>query len=1281
MIRVTKTLIFLFLNFLAISQDTLEFKLQWLNPETYKSQGREISIPTIAGQMPDNGRPVFYGIRKLNSINFSLILNDVSSSVAPKLDIEYLKTHNFYIPSEANVQMKVTSDRGKPRAVVYTFPYFIKDGKVMRIDRFSLRFESNPSFVAVNKSFVTQSALAQGSGTWYKIAVDKDGIYKIDKSFLEACGIALDGLDPNSINIYGNGDGKLPELNSVPRTDDLAKNAIQVVGGSDGTFDDGDYILFYGWGPHRWSATGSSMDQDRHIYSDQSCYFININSNEPPLRIDDVASSLLSPTYTVTSYSYSDVHEVDNVNLVGGGQRWYGELFDTELEQTFNFTIPNIESTSPVFFKVSMASNSVSSSGTAQDYFVNGNLLSSSALPVVSYDYFRSVKSFTWSNPTSNINLKIRITRNSPNTVAYLDRILLNARRKLIFNGTQLNFRDLSSVGAGYVSSFSVSNFPSGGFVWDVTDRHQPYRQLGTTGSGSYTFVAETDTLREYVVSNGIDFYLPTRIGPVSHQNLHGLEAADLLIVTHPNFISQAQRLASLHESEGTTAHVVTTTQIFNEFSSGMQDATAIRMFAKMFYDRGATNPATRPKNLLLFGDGTYDPKNRLSNNNNFIITYQVLVDFSEDHISALVTDDYYGMLDDAESIEPTDLMDIGVGRLLVSDAQMAKEQVDKIEHYLKNGSTLFNNSTASSCSVSSNAASSTFGEWRTNYVQIADDEEGGYFITQDTEPQYEEVKLQHPEMNCDKLYCDAFPQEVTAGGERYPDIYNAITDRIERGALVVNYVGHGGEVGLAEERIVTIPQIQDWDNIHKLNLFVSATCEFTKYDDPKRVSAGEWVALNPTGGAIALMTTSRSVFFGVNTLTGLKFFETVFQRDAENQPLTFGEIMRVTKNGSGSNENKRSFTLIGDPALKLALPRMRVVTDSINGLSPDLEIDTLRALSKVTVKGHLEGFNGNILNGFSGVLTPTVFDKPKIQTTLGQNDDSPEIDFELQKNVVYKGKASVSNGYFSFTFIVPKDINYSFGNGKISYYANSSSTDAAGSDTRFRIGGFDTLGLNDAVGPEIELFMNDENFVSGGITDETPVLIANLFDENGINTVGNGIGHDLTAIVDGKTSEPVVLNDYYTADLDSYQSGEVRYTFPALEKGTHTLTLKVWDVNNNSSEKTIEFNVQEKEDLALDHVLNYPNPFTTRTSFYFEHNQVCSHLEAQIQIFTVSGRLVRSINQLVQTEGFRSQGIEWDGKDDFGDQLAKGVYVYAVKVTAPDGQKAEKIEKLVLLR
>ena len=418
-----------------------------------------------------------------------------------------------------------------------------------------------------------------------------------------------------------------------------------------------------------------------------------------------------------------------------------------------------------------------------------------------------------------------------------------------------------------------------------------------------------------------------------------------------------------------------------------------------------------------------------------------------------------------------------------------------------------------------------------------------------------------------------------------------------------------------------------------------------------------------------------------MNDITGKKFFENVFDLDVNNEPLAFGEIMRLTKNASGASDNKRSFTLIGDPALKIAIPRLKVVTDSINGLSPTVEIDTIRALSKITIKGHIENQSGLSLTNFNGILSPSVFDKAKTQQTLGQNSNSPIIPFELQKNIIYKGKVSVVNGNFEFSFIVPKDINFSYGPGKISYYADNGITDAGGFDTLLVIGGIDPIGINDVTGPEIDLYLNDDSFVSGGITDETPVLIASVFDENGINTVGNGIGHDLVAILDDNTSDPIILNEYYTADLDSYQSGKVSFNMTNLSVGSHKLTLKVWDVNNNSSQVSIDFIVQEKQDLVLDHVLNFPNPFTTKTDFYFEHNQVCSELEAQIQIYTVSGKLIKTINQLVNTQGFRSEGIAWDGRDDFGDQLAKGVYIYKLKVKSIDGTFAEKTEKLVLLK
>ena len=425
-------------------------------------------------------------------------------------------------------------------------------------------------------------------------------------------------------------------------------------------------------------------------------------------------------------------------------------------------------------------------------------------------------------------------------------------------------------------------------------------------------------------------------------------------------------------------------------------------------------------------------------------------------------------------------------------------------------------------------------------------------------------------------------------------------------------------------------------------------------------------------------MTTTRSVYFGVNTATGTAFYNNVFERDANMEPKTFGEIVRLTKNQSGSNDNKRSFTLIGDPALKIALPRLKVVTDSLNG-QPYAIIDTIKALGKVTIKGHIEDFYGNVQSNFNGYVLPSIFDKTKNFNTLGQDDTSPVINYELQRNVVYKGKSTVTNGTFAFTFIVPKDIALSYGLGKISYYAFNNSIDASGVDTSFSIGGIDPIGVLDAVGPSVDLFLNDDKFIDGGITDATPVLFAKIFDENGINTVGNGIGHDLTAIIDENTAESINLNDYYSSDLDTYQSGTIRYELPELTEGTHSVSLKVWDVNNNSSLTKINFLVRPSENAAINHLYNYPNPFTSNTKFMFEHNQSCDNMDVQIQVYSVSGRLVKTILEKVQTVGFRTEGLNWDGKDDFGDKLARGVYIYRLSIKTDSGETAQKTEKLVI--
>ena len=1277
------TFIFTLIYTFSLGQELVNLELKWLAPTSVKLNGKDFVIPSLENQGYENNLPNYFWSKELDPKSaFSARLVNFTAEDCPRIDKEFLNTTNHPIPTSFAPDVEVTNSGRELYAVTSFFPYFEENDVLKRITNIQLeitRTGKKPKPVS-SKSFVTESVLREGSGIWYKISVSEDGIHKIDKALLEECGISTAGLNPNHINIFGNGEGMLPESNTVFRTDDLAKNAIKIVGGDDGSFDQGDYILFNAFGPHRWYANGLvDFSRKTNSYSDVAFYFINVNELETPLRVQDVNSSLAPATHVTNVVDYRTIYENETKNLVKGGQRWYGDLFDVELNKTFNFSIPNI-GTTPIGFRTAFAGNAPNSASTLKTY-TNGTLVDDTSVPAASADYARTNRLFT-ANPASNLSVNIVVNRTNPNVLTYLDFIIINARRNLIFYGDEIGFRDLSSVGSGVISKFEISNFSNANyFVWDVTDRHIPKRVLGNLVGSTFEFTHPTDTIKEFIASSGQNFKTPARVGSVNYQNLHGLAQADYVIVSHPSFLTHANRLADLHRAEGLEVHVVTENAIYNEFSSGVKDATAIRYFMKMFYDRGQVSNDP-PKYLLLFGDGTFDHRNKTTSEN-YVITYQV--PSSENHISALVSDDYFGMLDDTDSFLSTNLLDIGVGRLLISNNQIAKEQVDKVEHYMKNGSTYY--ATPGDCDCSPSKTTNTLGDWRLKYVQIADDPDltigvNGYdFVGQDTEPQVALVDGYRQDMNVDKIYCDAYQQVSGAGGQRYPGVNTAINDRIRRGVLVMNYVGHGGETGVAEERIITVPMLQGWKNANGMPLLISATCEFTKYDDPDRVSAGEWASLNAKGGAIALMTTTRSVYFDVNSETAKKFYLNVFQRDNDSLPRAFGEIIRQTKNVTNSGDNKRSFTLIGDPALRIAMPRLTMKTDSIYREGTGNIYDTIRALDKMTLVGHVEDLSGNILTSFNGIASPTIFDKPITEYTLGQDPGAPIVAYQQQKNAIFRGQATIENGYFKISFIVPKDINFGLGQGKISMYGHNFVTDAMGYDKSVTIGGVNPNGINDDKGPDIELFMNDESFVSGGLTDENPILIAKLFDENGINAVGTGIGHDIIAIIDENSANPIILNEYFLADLNTYQSGIINYNFTNLEKGEHTLTLKAWDVNNNSSQASIKFVVQEEETPALSHVLNYPNPFTTSTNFFFEHNQVNTGLETQIQIFTVSGKLVKTINKLVNTQGFRTDGIPWDGKDDFGDQLAKGVYIYRLSIKTDTGEKAEKLEKLVLLK
>lgn len=1286
MIKQLIKLIFFFPFAIAFGQEDLVINLDWKNESTeVLVEGLNYpSIPTLSDAYfdGDDFRFVYYLSAPSNS-SVKLSVKSYTTSPIQEVDAKAIESYALSIPSKVDYNFKIVGNRGSKKGAIELFPYIKQGANLFRIESVVFEKTSNPIFQQKNgHEFAENSVLQVGSGQWYEIRIQQDGIYRISYDFLRDMGIDIDNINPDHINVYGNGFGKLPENNSDFRPDDLLKNAVSLIGDEDGSFDQNDFILFYGRGPDKWEDSGGSdFRQTRNVYARYSAYFININPSESPKRIENAALSSASPNEFVNSYNSYTIYEQELVNLIKGGQRWYGERFDAQLSQNFSFSIPNLITSEPVRVRAFMACRDGSASGTNFELRYNNTILGTSSFGISgpgSWD-----RRFVFTDPGdfvpngSNFTLNVRFNRQNPSDLAYLDFIEVNGRSLLSMAGSQLIFRDKNSVGLGNISQFTISNFPQGGQVWEITELANPRKINENPSGGTFNFIVETDSLRSFIAFDNSGYLTPTFNRQIQNQNLHGLPQADYLIVTNELFLTQANRLADLHRENGLTVHVVELEDVYNEFSGGTQDPTAIKYFAKMFYDRAEGDTTLMPKYLLLFGDGTYDPLDRVPNNNYMCPVYHTVN--SEGYVATLISDDYFGFLDEGEGFSPSDLLDIAVGRLIATSREHAVDLVNKIEHYMKNGSSLYS---SSGVDCGEDGFISKHGDWRLRYTSIADDGDNGYFITQDLEPAYNYVSTNHPEMNPNKIYADATTRVTTAGGPRFPDVNKQIDQSIAAGTLLTCYVGHGGPTGAAQERIITIGQINDWRNIDKLTLFVSATCEFARIDDNERVSAGEWMALNPIGGAIALMTTTRAVFFSTNSITTARFFENVFLRDADEKPRTFGDIITSTKNQiPGGSNNKRAFMLLGDPALRIALPYENIVLDSLNGNDITAQNDTIRALSKAKFSGHLEDQFGNKLSGFNGVMQPSVFDKVITQSTLNQSADSPQISFEQQKNVLYRGRVSVTNGEFDYEFIVPKDIDYAFGLGKASFYAfNDQDISAGGFNKDFLIGGIDTTGLDDDEGPQIELFLNSEDFVNGGITNETPILIAKLFDDSGINTVGTGIGHDITAILDEETSNPIILNEFYESDLDTYKSGSLRFQLEELTSGNHTLTFKAWDVNNNSAERKLEFIVQEEENVVLKNVLNYPNPFTTSTQFMFEHNQACRYLETQVEIYTVTGRLVRTIQTDVQTQGFRAEGIPWDGKDDFGDQLAKGVYVYRIKIRTPDGEIAEAMQKLYLL-
>jgi hypothetical protein len=1167
------------------------------------------------------------------------------------------------ISDPGKIQVVLGMERKRPFIVIRIPAYTAgaHAGLANQVNSFALSIDEQPaekSRAAARTTYndVTSSVLS--AGTWYKIGVTKTGFYKIDNSFLAGAGLPA-GTDVSRIRVYGNGGVMLAENNAVQRPADLVENAIWLTGNT---------AVFYAVGPTGWVA--DSVNQQFHhvknLYCDTAYYFITFDKG-PGARIA-TQSAMAAGNVDVNSYNYYDVHDTDVVNPAGLGKRWYGEQLSSLFGNSHTFSFNAGTTVSNVNCTMSMGATS-GAAGSSTTVTINGqNVGSALFLTATSSDDVMALSTNTWQSSVSGqtLNVGVNFSPADGSSTGYLDYIELNGRANLSISGDQASFRDFGSVGTGNIANYHLQGANGSTAVWDVTNPQVPVLMSGSLSGSTYSFTQDAQTLHEFAAMNSLNLYTPKFVGQVINQNLHGAPQTDMIIVSYPDFIDQANRLADYHRSHDHLRVLVTTPQdIYNEFSSGGQDLSAIRDFVRMFYKRAGADEAQMPRYLLLFGGGSYDYKNRIPNNNNFVPVFESAE--SANDLNSFCSDDFYGFLDDSENIEDAtrlNALDIAVGRLPARNTGDAQSLVDKIISYTQPG---------------------TLGPWRISatFTACRDDAAGNHML--DADAMAGTVSdTTHDLYNIAKIYQDALQVVSTPAGGRAPAANNAINNSVFKGTLMINYNGHGNTDILSPERILTQDDYNSWNNANMLPFMVTATCDYGQFDHPQFVSAAEHLVIRNGGGAIAMLTTTQAVFAVYNHELNQQYLAAQFYRNSNGKWNTFGEACTIGKNITyarsadiGEIANFRKFSLLGDPALSPDFPEHSIHLDNVKDGVTMEDADSIKALGKYIFNGSVTDQNGNLLNGFNGTVYVSFYDKPRnIQTIT-----SPTINYQMQDNIVYKGKVTVTNGHFSITFIAPKDINYYYGTGKLSVYAENGVTDAAGVDTSLKIGGFSDHPQLSSNPPVVKPYINDSLFLNGGITGNNTSLFVTLYSETGINVSGNNIGHDMTAVLDGNIESPYILNDYYETAPNTYQYGFVSFPLAGLANGRHTITVKAWDVNNNSGEGTVEFTVVDGKVAEIKNLLNYPNPFTNTTRFVFEHNHPEELLETEINIYSISGKPVRTIKQGFTAAGSRTNELTWDGTDNNGARLPSGVYLYRLNISTEKGVRSSAYQKLVIVR
>lgn len=1110
-------------------------------------------------------------------------------------------------------------------------------------------------------TYADKSVLSEGKIV--KISVSETGIYAISYDELKEW-----GLQPEKVRVLGYGGNMLTENFMLPKWDDLPSVAFYMHTGNDKVFNRGDYILFYARGPIGWEYAGGRWSHTRNPYSNYGYYFLSDTAGEQRLLLtgEDLDDT---HAYEVDRCTQYFLHEQEKINLLdksgvsGGGREFYGESLQASNNTlTINFDTQNVRTDIAMTCFADVAASSKESSKfilQIADSKVTTTIPSISKSDFYTRAECDSMLLRTTAKNTGRQDIKLQFVTLDSTAFGYLNYVELNVPTDLVMRGNEMPISNTDYLLQPENTRFILKGTSPSTQVWRVTDGVNIERMFTTrSGDGQMTWVGSNAQVEMYMAVDvaATGWKKPKYIGEVKNQNLHALRNKDYVIICPEEFREQALRLAKKHEEvDNLTWAVVTDEEVYNEFSSGTPDVTAYRWLMKMLYDRAKGNPIEQPKNLLLMGNASFDNRKLLGATSGVsrLLVYEAKNSTVE--TKAYAIDDYCAFLEDEAGInaqgqfnEVRAMMNIGVGRLPVRTLQQTTQVVDKLCAYMDNRSG---------------------GKWKSQICFLADDGDRGLHV-QTADIGAERLRLKNPNFVVNKIYLDAYTQEVNASGETYPLAKNRFDNMITNGVLFMNYSGHGGYNNITNELFMTTKDIRDMSNANQGFWFL-ATCSFSHFDGGIP-SAGEEALLNPHGGAIGVLSACRTVYATQNTILNKNLCDTLFgHKDVFSYNMTLGEATRVAKNTTGVDTNKMSYVLLGDPALRLNYPtdyEIRTTT----------QIDTLHALTIQTVQGYVADAYGDTANWFNGVMDITIWDKlQKVMTNdndVLDEDKKKRMSFNDYPNVLFSGKTMVKDGKFEYTFMVPKDIRYNYGKGRIAYYAydQEANEDGVGYFDNFVVGGSSTVEIVDTIGPNLHIYLNNPAFKDGDKTYEFPHFYADIYDENGINTVGSGIGHDLLLIIDEEPKQTFVLNDYFVAESNSFQRGKISYKMPEITEGAHRMTFRACDLLNNSTTAALNFQVVKGLAPTIYQVITYPNPVnkTGVINFRIEFDQPNEAVQTEIYLFDLSGRLVKEYHQKTTT------AIQLDMSEI---NASSGIYIYQVRIKTPTSDFVSKAGKIII--